>query len=150
MNDVTGIEIVLARGDEEIAASFDVMSQLRPHLRREEYVATMHALRESDGLQLLTLREGGTVRAVATFRVMNMLYCGRLLYVDDLVTDESGRSRGYGSRLIARLKDEAHARGCSQIQLISHVKREGAHRFYFREGFGIECFHFRAELEGDR
>ena len=76
-----------------------------------------------------------------------MLYCGRVLYVDDLVTDEGARSRGYGSRLIARLQDEAHAHGCSEIQLISNVKREAAHRFYFREGFGIECFHFRAELE---
>ncbi|GAB3104649.1 GNAT family N-acetyltransferase [Lysobacter terrae] len=144
---MAGVEIALAQSDDEIAATFVVMNQLRPHLRREDYVATMRALHDSDGLQLLALRDGGTVRAVATFRVMNMLYCGRLLYVDDLVTDEGGRSRGCGSRLIARLKEEARARGCSQIQLISHVKREGAHRFYFREGFGIECFHFRAELD---
>jgi GNAT superfamily N-acetyltransferase len=143
---MAGVEVALAQRDDEIAATFAVMSQLRPHLRREDYVATMRALRDSDGLQLLVLRDGGSVRAVATFRVMNMLYCGRLLYVDDLVTDESGRSRGYGSSLIARLKEEARERGCSQIQLISHVKREGAHRFYFREGFGIECFHFRAAL----
>jgi hypothetical protein len=26
------------------------------------------------------------------------------------------------------------------------VKREDAHRFYFREGLGIECFHFRANV----
>ncbi|MFC5579179.1 GNAT family N-acetyltransferase [Lysobacter niabensis] len=144
---MTAIDFVLAQDDAEIAATFDVMQQLRPQLRRDEYVETMHALRASDGLQLLALREAGTVRAVATYRVMNMLYCGRLLYVDDLVTDERVRSHGYGARLLARLKDEARALGCSQIQLISHVKREGAHRFYFREGLGIECFHFRAELQ---
>jgi GNAT superfamily N-acetyltransferase len=142
------MEILPARSDAEIAATFEVMHQLRPHLRREDYVATMHALRASDGLELLALREHGVVRAVATYRVMNMLYCGRMLYVDDLVTDERSRSRGHGARLLARLKDEARAQGCTQIQLISHVKREAAHRFYLREGFGIECFHFRAELEG--
>ena len=140
------VEIQLARSDEEIAATFDVMHQLRPQLRREEYVMTMRALQASDGLQLFALRDRGVVRAVATWRVMNMLYCGRMLYVDDLVTDEGTRSRGYGSRLIARLKEEARVHGCSEIQLISHVKREAAHRFYFREGFGIECFHFRANL----
>ena len=69
-----------------------------------------------------------------------------LLYVDDLVTDENTRSRGYGAQLIDRLKAEGRALGCNEIQLISNVKREGAHRFYFREGFGIECFHFRASL----
>ena len=143
---MTAIDFVLARDDADIAATFDVMLQLRPQLQRDEYVATMHALRASDGLQLLALRDAGSVRAVATYRVMNMLYCGRLLYVDDLVTDERVRSHGYGARLLARLKEEGRALGCSQIQLISHVKREGAHRFYFREGLGIECFHFRAEL----
>jgi len=143
---MTAIDFVLAQDDVGIAATFDVMQQLRPQLQRDEYVETMHALRASDGLQLLALREAGTVRAVATYRIMNMLYCGRLLYVDDLVTDERVRSHGYGAQLLARLKDEGRALGCSQIQLISHVKREGAHRFYYREGLGIECFHFRAEL----
>lgn len=141
-----GIEVLPADSDEDIASTFDVMQQLRPHLRREEYVATMRALQANDGLRLLALRDGGVVRAVATWRLMNMLYCGRLLYVDDLVTDEDARSRGHGSRLMARLKEEARAHGCSEIQLISHVKREGAHRFYFREGLGIQCFHFRVEL----
>jgi len=144
---VDGIEILLARSDEEIAATFEVMHQLRPHLQRDDYVATMRALQVSDGLQLFALRDQGVVRAVATWRLMNVLYCGRVLYVDDLVSDEGARSRGYGSRLIARLKQEARAHGCSEIQLISNVKREAAHRFYFREGFGIECFHFRAALE---
>lgn len=146
---MTTIDFVLAQDDADIAATFDVMRQLRPQLQRDEYVATMRALRESDGLQLLALRDAGTVRAVATYRVMNMLYCGRLLYVDDLVTDEAARSRGYGARLLSRLKDEGRALGCREIQLISHVRREGAHRFYFREGLGIECFHFRAGLDAD-
>jgi len=140
------IEILLARSDAEIAATFDVMHQLRPHLQRDDYVATMRALQASDGLQLFALRDQGVVRAVAAWRLMNMLYCGRVLYVDDLVTDEGTRSRGYGACVIARLKEEARAHGCSEIQLISNVKREAAHRFYFREGFGIECFHFRAGL----
>ena len=65
------------------------------------------------------------------------------------LTDEAARSRGYGSRLMARLKDEARAAGCSELQLISHVRREEAHRFYFREGLGIECFHFRAVLDDE-
>lgn len=140
------IDFLLADTDDEIASTFAVMHQLRPHLERDGYVARMRELRASDGLRLLALRDDGLVRAVASYRVMNMLYCGRLLYVDDLATDEAARSHGYGARLIARLKEEARAQGCTQIQLISHVKREHAHRFYFREGFGIECFHFRADL----
>ena len=50
------------------------------------------------------------------------------------------------TEVVARLKEEARALGCTQIQLISHVKRESAHRFYVREGFGIECFEFGNQL----
>ncbi|WP_266169471.1 GNAT family N-acetyltransferase [Dyella subtropica] len=141
-----GVNVAHAETDAEITATFDVMQQLRPHLEREHYVPLIRSLMVSDGLGLLALLVDGTVQAVASYRVMNMLYCGRLLYVDDLVADERVRSHGYGAQLIDRLKQEGRALGCSEIQLISRVTREQAHRFYFREGFGVECFHFRAKL----
>lgn len=141
------IEVAHAETDADIAATFDVMHQLRPHLERDGYVARVRQLMASDGLRLLALRDGGVVRAVGTYRLMDMLYRGRLMYVDDLVTDETVRSRGYGARLVERLREEAKALGCNEIQLISRTTREGAHRFYFRQGFGIECFHFRLPLD---
>lgn len=140
------ISIALAETDDEIAATFEVMRQLRPHLERNQYVKTIRGLMASDGLRLLALLDENVVRAVATYRIMNMLYCGSLVYVDDLVVDERVRSRGHGAKLIARIKDDGRALGCSEIQLISRVTREQAHRFYFREGFGIECFHFRTRI----
>ncbi|MFC4525753.1 GNAT family N-acetyltransferase [Dyella halodurans] len=140
------IQLFHADTDEQIAATFAVMQQLRPHLQRSEYGAQIRSLMASDGLRLLALADGEVVRAVAAYRVMNMLYCGRALFIDDLVSDEHARSLGYGAQLIARLRDEAQTLGCSEVQLISRVTREQAHRFYFREGFGIECFHFRSKL----
>jgi GNAT superfamily N-acetyltransferase len=132
--------------DDEILATWDVMVQLRPHLRREEYVATVRAMMESDGYELAALIDDGMVRAVAGYRYMTMLYCGRLLYVDDLVTDDRVRSRGHGKRLMDWLKAEAREHGCSELQLLSRVTREQAHRFYFREGLAIECFEFRVKV----
>ncbi|WP_250626121.1 GNAT family N-acetyltransferase [Pinirhizobacter soli] len=140
------IEITHAETDEQIAATFDVVQQLRPHLERANYVSMIRSLMASDGLKALTLLDQGEVRAVAVYRIMHMLYCESLVYVDDLVVDERVRSHGYGARLISRLKEEGRTLGCSEVQLISRVTREHAHRFYFREGFGIECFHFRAKL----
>lgn len=135
-----------AESDEQIAATFDVMKQLRPHLDRGAYVATVRGMQASDGFRLVALVDDGVVRAVAGYRYMRMLYCERLLYVDDLVVDERVRSRGYGSRILDWLKDEARREGCAELQLISRTVREQAHRFYFREGLGIECFHFRIRL----
>lgn len=132
--------------DAEIAATWQVMRQLRPHLPLEDYVPMVRRMMASDGYRLAALEDGGEVRAVAGYRYMTMLYCGRLLYLDDFVTDERVRSRGYGRRLLDWLKAEGRANGCAELQLISRVTREQAHRFYFREGLGIECFQFRTAL----
>lgn len=138
--------IALATTDDEIAATFDVMAQLRPHLVRTEYVPLVRRLMASDGFRIVASLDDGIVRGVAGYRYMEMLYCGRLLYIDDLVTDETARSRGHGRALLDWLKAEARSHGCTEIQLISRVTREQAHRFYFRERFGMEAFHFRAKL----
>lgn len=62
------------------------------------------------------------------------------------MTDAGARSRGHGTQLLDWLKAEGRAAGCAELQLVSRVTRESAHRFYFREGLGIECFHFRTAL----
>ena len=94
------MNISTAETDEDIAATFDVMHQLRPDLARVDYVPLVRELMESDGFRIAFLREDGAVRAVAGFRIMRMLYCGSILYVDDLVTDDGVRSRGHGKALL--------------------------------------------------
>lgn len=138
-----------AETDEQITATWEVMRQLRPHLALEVYVQMVREMMASDGYRLAALRDGGEVRAVAGYRIMRMLYCGQLLSLDDLVSDERVRSRGYGKRMLDWLKETGRREGCTELHLISNVVREGAHRFYFREGMGIQCFHFRTVLETD-
>lgn len=141
-----GADVRIAETDDEIAATFDVMSQLRPALARDAYVPLVRRLMQEEGYRLAALHDRGRVAAVAGYRPMTMLHCGRLLYVDDLVTDAAARSHGHGRTLLDWLKEEGRRRGCRELQLISRVVREQAHRFYFREGLGIECFHFRVAL----
>jgi GNAT superfamily N-acetyltransferase len=141
------MNVQLARTAEEIAATWPVMRQLRPHLDEARYVAMVNAM-APEGYRVAALRnDAGNVVAVAGYRFMTMLYAGKLLYLDDLVSDEAERSKGYGKQLLDWLKGEARANGCAELQLISHTKREAAHRFYFREGFGIECFEFRWKVD---
>ena len=132
--------------DEEILATHEVMFQLRPHLPADEYLPMVRRMMAAEGYRLAAVLEEGRVRAVAGYRFMEMLYCGRILYVDDLITDERTRSRGHGKRLLDWLKAEADARGCAELHLDSGVHREHAHRFYFREGLTVNAFHFRTKL----
>ena len=126
------IHIEHAVSDEQIAATFDVMRQLRPNIERARYVSLIRDLMASDHLKLLALTDDNVVRAVASYRIMNMIYCGRLLYIDDLVTDERVRSKGYGSQLIARLRAEAEALGCAwrTVQVRSHFRPHAPPRYF--------------------
>ena len=140
------MRISVVSSDEELRATWDVMRQLRPHLSREEYVSMAGSM-AAEGYRVAAGWVDERVVVVAGFRFMTMLYVGKLLYLDDLVTDDAGRSHGYGKAMLDWLKQQARENGCAELQLISHTKREGAHRFYFREGFGIECFEFRWRVQ---
>jgi GNAT superfamily N-acetyltransferase len=139
--------IVRAESDAQILATCEVMRQLRPHLPAgDAYVATIRGLMDADGYRLAAVLEDDVVRAVAGYRAHGTLYAGRVLMLDDLVSDERARSHGHGAALLAWLRDEARALGCAELHLLSNVVRERAHRFYFREGMAIQCFHFRTVL----
>jgi GNAT superfamily N-acetyltransferase len=132
--------------DAEILDTYEVMYQLRPDIPRDRYAAFVRRLMEQEGYRLVAISENGRVSAVAGYRIMEMFYCGRILYVDDLVTDERVRSRGLGRQLLDWLKDAGRRENCAELHLDSRLHREAAHRFYEREGLAKTCYHFAAAL----
>lgn len=128
-----------------LRSAWPVAQQLRPHLTEEGFVA--QALRQFDeGFRATALYDDGNARAYAGWRVYENLVYGKHMYVDDLVTDQTVRSRGYGKQLLDWLKDEARRQGCAKLQLDSGTHRKDAHAFYLREGLRIEAFHFGIPL----
>lgn len=114
--------------------------QLRPALDAD-YPAQIERM-IPEGARLAQLVDDGEVRAIALWRVFETTYCGRRLEIEDLVSDEAHRSKGYGKAMLNWLTDKAAALGCPTTTLHSAVHRDRAHRFYFREGFHILGFHF--------
>lgn len=137
--------IALAGSDPEIAGCFTVLSQLRPHLRHDDFLARVRR-QQQGGYQLAFLSEAGNVRAVGGFRVFETLAWGRILYVDDLVTDADHRCCGHGEALFDWLVGYARAAGCAELHLDSGVQRFGAHRFYLARRMEITCHHFALKL----
>jgi GNAT superfamily N-acetyltransferase len=127
--------------DADIEACYPVMAQLRPHVPAEDFVTRVRRM-ETTGYRLASIGDGGMVRAVAGYRFLDQLVRGKVLYVDDLVTDEAARSQGYGEALIAWLHAHAREEGCTALELDSGVHRDSAHRFYFRHRMTITAYHF--------
>lgn len=109
------------------------------------YAAYMR-LMFSEGARMAVLHEAEVPKALAVYRIQHTTFHGRRFYIDDLVTVESGRGRGYGSALLQWCDGEARAQSCDTFALDSGVQRGGAHRFYFSRGLTITSFGFARPL----
>lgn len=142
------MEIRLAKSEAEIGRCFPLMVQLRPHLTLQTFLAAV-GLQEKSTYLLVYIEDEGAVKGVAGFRIQEMLAYGSFLYVDDLVTDENQRSKGYGGALLDWLLAYARSHGCTELQLDSGIQRFAAHRFYFQKRMHISSYHFRLTLNGE-
>lgn len=113
---------------------YPLMAQLRPHLASAQEFTERWRRQADEGYQLIALQEGERVLALAGFRVQENLVHGRFLYVDDLVTDASLRSHGYGEILISFLKNRTQELACSKLVLDTALSNSLGQRFYFRNG----------------
>ena len=144
---MSGMSLVrIALTDEEFLQCFPVLAELRPHLKREEFVQRVRRQEGQGGYRIAYLEEGGEVKCVAGYRVSENLAWGRFLYVDDLVTAERHRSRGHGEQLFEWLLQQARQAGCGEFHLDSGVQRFGAHRFYLARRMDLTSHHFALKL----
>ncbi|MDR3402415.1 MAG: GNAT family N-acetyltransferase [Chthoniobacter sp.] len=139
------VRIRLAETPEEIARCFAVMFELRPHLEPASFVEQV-IRQQAEGYRLAFLEDAAGVQACAGYRMTESLSWGRFMYVDDLVTASSARSRGFGGELLDWLVAQARAAGCVQFHLDSGVQRFGAHRFYLQKRMDIIAHHFALKL----
>ena len=135
-----------ASTDREIADCYGVMAELRPHVPREQFLPLVRSM-QADGYRLACIRDGERVVAVAGYRFGTNLFCGKHLYVDDLVTADTERSKGYGRELLAWLHELAVENDCDVVHLDSGVQRKRAHAFYLREGMEQSSLHFSVRLK---
>ncbi|MBZ5508004.1 MAG: GNAT family N-acetyltransferase [Acidobacteriia bacterium] len=132
--------------DDDIRLTYPVMSQLRTHVLEHEYVDRVKRQSQTGRYQIAALFDDGQIGCVAGYRISECLAWGKIMYVDDLVSDQNGRSKSYGKQMLAWLVDEARTNGCQEFHLDSGVQRHAAHRFYTRERMDITCFHFAKKI----
>lgn len=141
-------KIILAETEKEIKRCFPVMLELRTNLKDDEdFVKKVKRQQNTSGYKLFFLEDNGGVKSAAGIRISECLAWGKFLYVDDLVTLSSERSKGYGELLFDRLVSYAVENSCDQLHLDSGARRFGAHRFYLKKRMDITSHHFAMMLK---
>jgi GNAT superfamily N-acetyltransferase len=139
--------IAIANTPEEIRRCHSAMRELRPLFYEPEQFVERVLRQQKEGYRLAFLESENQVRAVAGYRFLESLFSGKFLYIDDLVTRESDRSRGFGGHLLDWLIEQAREQGCENLELESGVQRFDAHRFYFSKRMSISSYHFRIKID---
>ena len=140
------MDIALAETREDIAATWPVMRQLRPHLDAQAYLELVVRLQAERHFKLARMAVDGHVVAAAGLRFGEWLHGGRYLEIEDFVTSEESRSLGHGGAFFDWIAALARDSGCRHLRLLSGVQREAAHRFYRRKGMRQEACYFSLEL----
>jgi GNAT superfamily N-acetyltransferase len=134
-------DILRAKSEADIRRCWPAFAQLRAHLSEAEFVARWRR-QQPESYAVIYIEEEDTVAAAAGFRIMHTLSGGKTLYVDDLVTRETARRKGYAAKLLDGLKKEAAAQGCDLLHLDSGYQRHAAHKLYLAQGFEMTGHHF--------
>ncbi len=140
------MRIAIAESEHALRRCYEVMRELRPHIATVDEFLERVARQREQGYLVAYVEADGEVRGVAGYRYQEMLFHGRLLYVDDLVTREVDRSAGYGGKLFDWLVDQARQHNCDHFELDSGVQRFDAHRFYLLKRMKIASHHFSLPL----
>ncbi len=136
------VEIRHISNEADLAASFPVMKELRPHLTDSATYVVQVMHQHTQGYRLLAAWQDGKIVGLAGYRLLDNLIYGRFVYVDDLVVSASLHGSGIGEQLLSAARQQAVAAQCTHFVLDTGLGNALAQRFYFRQGLLARGMHF--------
>ncbi len=123
-----------------------MLRQLRPHLSYEEFQATYLEANKANQYQFVGVEEQGELVALMGYRILNDFVHGRHLYIDDLVSSEAHRSKGYGAFLLKQADKIAIDNGCANLRLCTGIENEAGRKFYTKNSWNLRSVVFKKKL----
>ena len=95
----------------------------------------------------LVSEEDGEVTGFLSCHGQTLLHhMGRVFEIQELVVKESRRNRKIGELLVRAAEERVRQVGGRFIEVATNIKREAAHRFYDKCGYGRTHFKFTKDL----
>lgn len=125
---------------------FELLKQLRPHLTFETFSELINEAKKTGTYELIALEENNNLVALMGYRVICDFVHGRHLYIDDLVTSEKVRSKGYGAILLRHAEGIAKEKGCSNLRLSTGIDNERGKKFYEKNDWNLRSVVYKKKL----
>lgn len=143
---VNGMRIAEIKTVKQFQGVFPVLQQLRTNLSEEEALSLWNVMK-GERYQLFAMySEHGAVVTLAGVAICTNFYNEKHVFLYDLITAKSHRSKGYGEKMLSYIEMWGREHDCSSVVLTSAFVRKAAHRFYEREGYEKVSYAFRKQL----
>ena len=132
----------------KITNYFDVIREMfafiKTKKRLREIINKMHENQETFYVGLLV---DNLEMGFCEFNITYQLWDEKICYINHLIVKKESRGMGLGTQILDFVMNFAEREKCEGIELRSDLFRKKAHTFYYKKGFGIDCFNFRKNLK---
>ncbi len=122
------------------------MKELRPQLSFESYIAIYEQAHAADGHAIVAIEKDNNILAVMGYRFLWDFVRGKHLYIDDLVSTESARSKGFGAELLKFAEKLAADSKCTGMRLCAGIENARGSHFYNCNGWTKRAFAYVKKL----
>lgn len=134
------MKIFVAKNRSDLEKCYPVMKELRPHLHLDDYLSIYEAAHRADGFEIVAIEIDNKILAVMGYRILFDYVRGKHVYIDDLVSSESARSKGLGKELLRYAENVAKEQNCTTLRLCTGIDNEGGVKFYEQNGWAKRAF----------
>ncbi|MGM0845313.1 MAG: GNAT family N-acetyltransferase [Bacillota bacterium] len=140
------MEIREAVSEQEWKQVYQLLIELRTDLGAEEFSELLKSMRV-EGYRVFGLYDREELVSLAGVIIRTNFYAARHVFIYDLVTKSSARSKGYGRQLLQFIEEWGQEQGCETAGLDSGLQRRDAHRFYEGRNYKKSSYAFRKKLK---
>jgi ribosomal protein S18 acetylase RimI-like enzyme len=138
--------IFTVKSYDDLERCYLTMKELRSNLSYTDYISIYEVAHKADGYEIVAIEEDNQILALMGYRFLSDYVRGKHVYIDDLVTSEKVRSKGFGAELLRYAEDISRSSGCSCLRLCTGIENELGMKFYERHGWIKRAFAYTKKM----
>ncbi len=112
----------------------------------QDFISIYEAAKAHDSYTFVGAFDENNIVAVMGYRVLFDYVHGKHIYIDDLVTTASCRSKGVGAKLLEYAESVAKELQCKGLRLCTGIDRKDSQRFYDRNNWKARAIAYKKTL----
>lgn len=138
--------IVILRTEIELEQAYPVMKELRPHITLQNFLDIYHQSHKTTGYEIAALKVDNQILAIMGYRILFDYVHGKHCYIDDLVSSEQHRSKGFGAELLKYAEQFSKDQGCTGLRLCTGIDNERGKKFYEKNGWNLRAIVYKKKV----